>query len=80
MQVVRLFVEQAPCQLLLQDGNDDEEEAAERREKAPQKAAADNGDSAAGHDDAEDNGPSNAWQPPVSTLHPCSASHVMSLK
>ena len=66
MQVVRPSVKQSPCYLLLQDGNDDEE-AAESREIAPQKAAADNGDSAAGHDDAENNGASNVWQPSVST-------------
>ena len=78
MQVVPQFVQQASCQLLLQDGNDDEE-TAESREKALQKAAADNGDSAANHDDADNNGSSNIWQPPVSILHPCPAICVMTL-
>ena len=68
-QIVPPFVEQAPCRMLRQDGNDDDEPA-ESQEKAPQKVAADNGDSAAGHDDTDDNGSSNVWQPPVSLPYP----------
>ena len=82
MRVVPPSVERPSCQLLLQDGIDDEE-TAESREKAPQKAAADNGDSAASHDDADNNGSSNVWQPPVSHLHPqpaksCHELHLIS--